>query len=152
MTRLRVKCRCSWKMWKSTASLHNGPTHSPDVAVLIRQAFCPSVFYVKGLDAITHIVLECWVANRHALLTPFQSLFIDGLHRVNRPAGQVSEQFKKKTKKHWIYDLHWDLSRQRGNNETQTFKQTVMYTSPVKLWLGPFWDMAFWKFRSVVRK
>lgn len=67
-----------------------GPTPSGPVGAPICQAFCPSVLYVKGLDAITYVVLECWVANRHAPLTPLQSSFIDGFHRVDGPAGQVS--------------------------------------------------------------
>lgn len=50
----------------------------------------PSVLHVKGLDAEAHVVLERRVSHRHAILAPLQSPFVDGLHRIHGPAGQVS--------------------------------------------------------------
>lgn len=45
---------------------------------------------VKGLDTVAHIVLEHRVSHRHAILAPLQSPLVDGLHRIDGPAGQVS--------------------------------------------------------------
>lgn len=65
-----------------TASFsQGGSTHPRPAAAELCQASCsPSVFYVKWLDAVAHVVLERRVSDRHAILAPLESLFIDGLH------------------------------------------------------------------------
>lgn len=134
-------------------SLHKRPTHSRSVVALIPQAFSPSVFYIKGLDAVMRVVLECWVANRHALLTPLQSSFIDGFHWVSGPAGQVSVQWTADVDVRVIASLSCTGSAadSRYTKWWETHISWHVYI-PVKLGLGPLWDMALWKFGFVVRQ
>lgn len=84
------KSQCVWSCtrWREKAppptllqlllrSSAQGPLHGP------------SVLRVKRLDAVAHVVLKHRVSHRHAILAPLQPPFVDGLHRVDGPAGQV---------------------------------------------------------------
>lgn len=48
------------------------------------------MFQVEDFLAVLYIVSESWVADRDAIFTPLQPCPIDGLHRINGPASQVS--------------------------------------------------------------
>lgn len=90
----------------------------------LKRSVGPSVFYIKVLDTVTHIVLEEWVADSHALLTPLQSSSLDGFHRVDGPAGEVSAQQKSVS----------GLScTETGADRSIVCKQTHAHTLPVQL-------------------
>lgn len=99
----------------------------------------PSVLHVKRLDAIAHVVLQCRMSHRHAILTPLQAPFVDGLHRVNGPAGQVPAM-----KPRWAAIKV--MAALRGSASDQRCEGTV----PVELGPGPLWDVALREFRFVV--
>lgn len=121
---LRSSCCCCCR-----AAL-GGPLHGP------------SVLHAERLDAVAHVVLEFRVSHRHAFLAPLQPPFVDGLHRTQRPAGQVPA----------IKDMAGSEGGAAADGWTpvRETEQSSEETVPVELGLGPLWDVAFREFGPVV--